>query len=192
MCRFILFVLVGLISIVMAGCGGNTAQAPDTPTQQQSQPVNSKAPQEPTQASSEITDWNTKDLSIVTNGNVAKAVKILKGNPNQSVTSAEPAAVVKTPWSYYGKLIELTGVAEVVDDYPPGSDYSKILGGGDASEVVFATEDGTIADFLLVGSSGNLKVGDSVTLRGYPVGREEVPNTLGGSFTHLILVGKYQ
>jgi hypothetical protein len=127
----------------------------------------------------------------MTNGNIARAVKLVKAGNLQTVTAAEPAAVAKTPWNYYGKVVEFTGVAEVVDDYPPDSDISKLMGGGGASEVVFVTDDGTIADFFLVGSSGDLRVGDTVTLRGYPVGREEVPNKLGGSFTHLILVGKY-
>ncbi len=185
---WLIAVLMALLMMGLIGCGASTQQD-QTPasTGNQAQPVTtSKQEADPT----EVT-WNTKDLSIMTNGNIARAVKLVKAGNLQTVTAAEPAAVAKTPWNYYGKVVEFTGVAEVVDDYPPDSDISKLMGGGGASEVVFVTDDGTIADFFLVGSSGDLRVGDTVTLRGYPVGREEVPNKLGGSFTHLILVGKY-
>jgi len=135
-------------------------------------------------------DWNYEDLDVSTNGNIQIAAKLVKSDDLQDVFPVEPAVVVKTPWNYYGKVLELSGTIELIEDYPPGGDISQVFGGGSVSEVVFMTEDGTIADFFMIGSSGNLNVGDMVTLRGYPVGRNEVENKLGGSFTHLILVGK--
>ena len=77
----------------------------------------------------------------------------------------------------------------VVEDQPPGSDISKVIGGGETSEVVIETPDGSIVDLFAMESSGTLRVGETATVCGLPVGRAEVPNAVGGNFVHLIVVG---
>jgi hypothetical protein len=136
-------------------------------------------------------NWNMKELDATKNGNIQIAVKQLQsaGDIKQNAVVAEPATVNKSPWNYYGKIVKMTGVVEVVQDYPPASDVAKMLGGKDASEIVLSTEDDTIVDMFAAVSSGSLKVGDIVTVYGYPVGQAEVDNKIGGKFTHLILVG---
>ena len=40
-----------------------------------------------------------------------------------------------------------------------------------------------------ISSVTDTKVGDTITVYGFPAGITEVPNRLGGTFTHLVLVG---
>ncbi|SEC17828.1 hypothetical protein [Paenibacillus sp. GP183] len=96
-----------------------------------------------------------------------------------------PGKVVKTPWNYYGKSISFKGTVGVVDDYPPDSALGK---SGIASEIVIECVDGTIVDFLSLVPSGDIQMNQQVIITGYPIGRTEVNNTLGGKFAHLIVV----
>jgi len=136
-------------------------------------------------------EWNTKDLNALENGNMLIAANLLKtaGDIKKDAVAVEPASVNKTPWKYYGKVVKMTGSVEVVQDYPPDSDVAKGMGVKEASEIVMTTEDGTIVDMFCSISSGSLKVGDIVTLYGYPVGQAEVENKIGGKFTHLVIIG---
>lgn len=137
--------------------------------------------------------WNTKELDAAQNGNILVAAREVASRPDtkNAAITAEPAAVAKTPWNYYGKIVKLTGVVAVVQDYPPDSDYSKLLNTQETAEIVISCRDETIVDMLCMTSSGSVKVGDTVNLYGYPVGILEVPNKLGGMFTHLMLVGNH-
>lgn len=89
-------------------------------------------------------------------------------------------------------MLCFTGTVGVVEDQPPESDLSKLLGGGETSEVVITTADGSIVDLFAMEGSGKLKKSDSARLCGLPVGRMEVTNAVGGKFTHLIVVGFIQ
>lgn len=132
-------------------------------------------------------DWNYEDTDALTNGNLEIAARLVQSNNLQDAYPVEPADVYKTPWNYYGKVIEISGTIFSVEDYPPGGDFSKQFGGGTVSEIMIMTEDGILADFLMLSSSGNLNNFDMVTLRGYPVGRVVAEN---GSSLSLALVGK--
>lgn len=140
----------------------------------------------------ETYNWNTKDIDAIQNGNIPIAVRKMKadGDIKNMATATSLEDVAKRPWDFYGKVIECTGEVGVVQDYPPGSDFSKIMGGQSCAEVVMETNDGTIVDAFISGSSGSLRVGQLATVYGYPVGISEVPNKVGGKFTHLIIVGK--
>jgi hypothetical protein len=135
--------------------------------------------------------WNTKDLEIRDNGNLAVAVRYMKATPDlRTGARMSPAAdVAKTPWNYYGTVVRLTGTVGVVQDYPPQSEVATALQSREASEIVASCEDGTIIDLFCSRGSGSVRVGDVVTLYGYPIGITEVPNRIGGTFTHLVLVG---
>jgi len=139
----------------------------------------------------EMPEWNTGDLDAMANGNIEIAAKeIKKVNNSRSVAiNPAPANVKKRPWDYYGKIIKITGTVAVVQDYPPSSDYSKMLGSPSVSTIVMETADGTIAQFLLTKSASNINVGDVATAFGFPVGTAEVDNTVGGTFTHVMFVG---
>ncbi|RIX59277.1 hypothetical protein D3P08_03740 [Paenibacillus nanensis] len=131
-------------------------------------------------------DWNLSEVDALENGNIWLAIDMLNAIKDMPAGVYEDSeAVHKTPWNYYGTPIAFTGVAVVVEDYPPGSDQSE---SGVVSDIVIETYEGTIVEFFSMVPSGSIKVGDEVTITGYPVGRTEVPNTLGGSFTHLITV----
>jgi len=169
------------------------AEAPIIETTKEPKPITPVAPTHTPIPTSKIEIiWNKSDLNITTNGNLALAVNLLKNNPgNKSeVEKGDAALIMKAPWDYYGKMISLSGAVSSAEDYPPGSDFSKLLESDKTAEIVLIADDGyTIIDMFLRTSSGTLKTGDYVTVFGYPVGRMEIENRIGGSFTHLILVG---
>lgn len=134
--------------------------------------------------------WNTGDMYVTSNGNLPLAIELLKvtGDITKTATSPAPSAVQKAPWNYYGKPVKLTGTVGIVQDYPPGNNLSVEMG-GTASEIVMFTDDGAFVDTLLSVSSGTVKMGDSVTVFGYPVGLIEGENKMGGKTTQLVLVG---
>lgn len=138
--------------------------------------------------------WNTNDPDGLTNGNIMVAARLIKSNTIPEPVKKTPAEsadeVIKAPWRYYGQTLCFEGLVAVVQDYPPGNNIAKAFGGGEASEVVMTHADGTIVDFILAGSSVGVRTGEMITRCGMPVGRIEAPNTLGGKFTHLSLVGK--
>lgn len=57
--------------------------------------------------------WNTSDVNIETNGNIAVAAQLLANTQpdelKQNITEPDPALVMKAPWEYYGKPIKVTG-----------------------------------------------------------------------------------
>lgn len=130
--------------------------------------------------------WNANEPDAMKNGNIPKAIdmlKVMKETPAGEPVS--PDEVMKAPWSFYGKPLIFTGEVAVVEDYPPGSDFGKA---GLASDIVIETGDGTIVEFFSMVPSGSMKAGQTVSITAYAVGRTEVENKLGGSFTHLIAV----
>lgn len=130
--------------------------------------------------------WNKNETDAMKNGNIFLAVDMIKAIKEIPVGEAtDPAIVIKTPWNYYGKPISFTGSVAVVEDFPPGSDQGKA---GIAADVVLQTNDGTIVEFFSMVPSGDIKENQQLTVTGYPVGRTEVDNKLGGKFTHLIVV----
>jgi len=135
--------------------------------------------------------WNTKDVNIESNGNISIAVRELKnsGDIKSRAENVPPATVMKSPWKYYGKIVKLTGEVGIAQDYPPGSDISKSFGGGEVGELVLVNEDSTFIDYINVGSTGDINVGDKAVVYGYPVGLVEVGNKLGGKTTQLVIVG---
>lgn len=138
-------------------------------------------------------DWNIQNPDALTNGNIPLAVKYIQSRTSKTVgTPANAASVLKTPWKYYGKMLCFSGTVGVVEDQPPGSDISKVFGGGETSEVVIRTDDGSIVDLFAMESSGKLKKGETARVCGLPVGRAEVTNAIGGKFTHLMVVGFIQ
>lgn len=135
--------------------------------------------------------WNTSEPDAQKNGNVSIAVDLIKSNGNlkSMATSPNPAEVAKAPWNYYGKVVKISGQISDIREYPVGSDWSKNLGGKEAGQIVIGSDDGTITDMFVVGTTSDLKNGDNVTLYGYPVGISDVDNKLGGKTTQLFIVG---
>lgn len=137
--------------------------------------------------------WNTNDMDVATNGNLLIAIGAMQDRSalqlEQVAIDAVPGSVFKAPWNYYGKVVKIAGTVGIVQEYPPNNAASQAVG-GHLSEIVMATRDMTFVDFLLLGSSGSISVGDAVTVYGLPIGQEDVTNRLGGQTTQLVLVGK--
>ncbi len=133
-------------------------------------------------------EWNKSDPDMMSNGNLQLAVSMLQAMEQlPKGTNADAEQVLKTPWNYYGKALTFTGQVAVVEDYPPSSDTAQM---GIQSDIVIESTDGTIVEFFSLVPSGSIKVGDQITITGYPIGRTEVENRLGGNFTHLMIVTK--
>lgn len=190
----LLFVLIGALG---SGDSEEGKPASDNTTTQSQETTSSETTQVNTsEESKSVTDplllsWNKTDINAMSNGNISVAVEALslaQSSVGNSV-SEQPQKVIKAPWNYYGKFIKFTGLVAVVQDFPPGSDISNALNTETSTDVVIETDDGTIVEFFGAVSSGDLQVGDQVTFYGYPVGTAEVDNKMGGSFTHLLIVG---
>lgn len=136
-------------------------------------------------------DWNKQETDAMKNGNIPFGIRTILANPalRSKAKTQDPQMVAKTPWNYYGQVVKLSGQVGVVQDFPQGSDFGQMLGGHDGSDIVIASQDGTIVELFCMKPSGRMKVGDNVNLYGYPTGITEVPNRLGGNDVHLILIG---
>jgi len=134
-------------------------------------------------------DWNRTEIDAQKNGNMAFAVQKILANPSlrNQATIEDPQTVAKTPYNFYGQVIKFTGTVAVVQDYPAGSDNA--IAGKESSDIVTVTSDQTIVESLCMKSSSDMRVGDTVNLYGYPAGVMDVPNRVGGSDVHLIIVG---
>lgn len=134
------------------------------------------------QESSDL-NWNKSEPDALQNGNVQLAVDLVKEmSPLSTGEVAYPIEVVKSPWNFYGKTLSFTGIVQDVTDFPPGSEDIR------TADVLIQTTDGTLVEFFSTVSSGDIQTGNEVTLTGFPAGRMEVDNALGGTYTHLIMV----
>lgn len=134
-------------------------------------------------------DWNRQENDAMKNGNLTLAVQKILANPNlrNQATTLDPQMVAKTPYNYYGQIGKFTGTVAVVQDYPTGSDNA--IAGKESSDIVMVCSDETVVESFCMKSSGNMRVGDTVNLYGYPAGVTDVPNRLGGKDVHLIIIG---
>lgn len=78
--------------------------------------------------------------------------------------------------------MKFTGEVNVVTDYPPSDEIPV------RSEIIIVTDDDVIVDFFSLVPSGDIEVGDEVTISGLVTGRAEVENESGGTYTHLMVV----
>lgn len=162
-------------AVGIAGCGSSSSNdSAKNTTKQEQQEIK----------------WNKSEPDAMKNGNIALAAKEVKNNTTlaASATDQDPAAVIKAPWDYYGKVIKFTGTVALVQAMPPESDVGKAMG-GQCGEIVIEAQD-TIIDAIIAGDVTNIQEDQQVTFYAYPVGRTEVQNKLGGTFTHLVVVGR--
>lgn len=167
-----------IVIVIIAGIvGGNNSDSSNS----QSKETNSTFPDK----------WNTSENDLHKNGNMTYAVNLIKKDSNvkSKATSIDPATVAKCPFKYYGQAIRAAGTINDIQDYAPGADWSKNLGGGQAGQIVIKTDDGTLIDMFVVGTTGNLKKDDYVILYGYPIGLTKNDNSAGGKTTELGIVG---
>lgn len=164
--------------LVLAGCGGEAA----APTPSPSAEVAAPAPA-PAQAT-----WNLENPDGMTNGNLQLATSMYMRGDEIPQAEASIAVVKKAPWNFYGKRLCFPAVTARVDEMPPGSDLAKAMNG--AGEIVAVTDDEHIIDMIVVGGTGDIEAGRRLNMCGLVVGKTEVPNAVGGTFTHLMMVGK--
>ena len=171
-------------SLAFGGCGDSNSTQNTASTQKQEQKVQTEKKHE--------VQWNKSEPDAMKNGNFALAVKELKKNNNalsDSAVNQDAASVIKAPWNYYGQIISFTGIVASVQAEPPESKMGKVMG-GQCGEIVMQSDQETIVDAMVSGDVTGIENGQQVTIYAYPVGRTEVPNRIGGSFTHLVVVGR--
>ena len=137
--------------------------------------------------------WNETDVDASTNGNIATAAEIMRRTNvtvNQQPSHVLPSLIMTAPWKYYGQMQCYLGEVSMIRGYPDGSAVSKLIGGGDASEVVIMVGDGTILDFVLFGDAESKEIAGNIYVCGLPVGRVEVDNQLGGKTSQLMMIGR--
>ena len=174
-----------LTCFIIVGCGDNKSSDTNN-IKQNSQSATTTTKSEPAEPT-----WNKSEVDATKNGNLQIAVKEMMKHQNLSdiAIQADPIAVYRSPWDYYGKVVTFTGTAYVLENMPPENNMSKLFGGS-MCEVIISYDGGEIVDGLLAGDTNNLQVGQTVTFYGYPIGRTEVPNKMGGKFNHLMVIGR--
>lgn len=141
----------------------------------------------PQQTASQMTVplWNIKDTNFETNGNIVTAFEELKKSTKadliKSAVPVESQILKQAVWKYYGKIVKVSYNGNVpgllLKTYPPGSDISNRLGGGEISEIAYNETGGGI-DCLLLGDIGSYKIigasrlGTPFNIYGYAVGYE--------------------
>ncbi len=182
---FLVLVVIGIVVGKDDTKKDNTQTATQTSSSTETKKTEDKA------ASTKAPEWNTSEMDAQKNGNIKIAAKLVKNDSNLAAKAetASAAEVIKRPWDYYGKVLKFEGTAAVLQDYPAGSDVGKILGGESCEVVMTIGNEETIVDGLLRGTTKGLSNGQRVVIYGYPVGISEVPNKVGGKFTHLVIVG---
>lgn len=146
-------------------------------------PVQSAIATPTTQPPALRTEWNFDDTNVETNGNVEVAIALLQDIDQLDAPIHDVEPIMRAPWKWYGTLVCFVNVVALIQDEP-------LEQGMEIGDVVTASGDGHIVEYLLLGGSGSIAVGSRVKLCGFPVGRMQVDNKLGGKFTHLMIVGK--
>jgi len=179
--KAIAFCTLLLFTIAAAGCGGSSPPS----SQSIKSTINS-------QSKKTGMAWNSSEPDIAKNGNLAVAVSLLKPLNDASIrgmaVSADPATVKDTPKNYYGKMLKIKGEVIDVRDYAADSDVVKALGGR-ASQVILTSGNAILVNFIYLGQSSDILVGDDVMIFGYPVGTAAVEGS-NAKATALALVGK--
>ena len=166
--------------LVLGGCSDAAMQG----EAQSASPV--AAPAEA--ASASRTTWNVDDVDGLTNGNLMLAAQMLMRGDALPQADASIAAAMKAPWNFYGKRVCFPALVGHVDEMPPGSDLAKEFGG--AGEIVAVGQGDNIIDMIVVGGTGDIEPDRELNMCGLVVGKTDVPNAIGGTFTHLVMVGK--
>ncbi len=141
-------------------------------------------------------DWNTSELDSSKNGNLLKATDFLNQISQTELESMESTDilmndVVKKPWEYYGKFINIGAFVVGVTAYPPDSDISKTYNpNGIVTELMLTTGDlSANTSFLYLGDATNFNENDFIVVTGLPCGIFSKPNAQGVEYRYLIMTG---
>lgn len=187
--------MVLLFAFTVAACGSNDSKQSGKTPAASSESQTTEKKEQPKQKANKVSEeakWNKSDINAQSNGNIAIAANIVKRNKaaiKENAQTVNAAEVMRRPWDYYGKVYKFQGVAEVLQDYPPASDLGKLLGGECCEIVMTADNQETIVDGIVLGSTKGLQEGSIAEIYGYVAGTMEVPNKIGGNFTHLVVIG---
>lgn len=185
--------IIGIITSLIVFCFTVANHEPvntkDTTSSSTTTEVTNTKDVETTTSNTQNLEWNKSELDALKNGNIPIAAQLVVKDNNLApkAEQANPDEVIKRPWDYYGKVITFTGQVGYMQDYPKESEFGQAFN-GDAFELVMTSGD-TIVDIIGKGSTAGISDGQTITTYAYPVGVTEVPNKVGGSFKHLIVVG---
>ena len=183
--KLLAILIICVLSFGVLGCGGDEPQKETASSSSSSAAQETKKPE----TNAQTLNWNKSEIDALKNGNIPIAAQLVVKDNNLApkAEQANPDEVIKRPWDYYGKVITFTGQVGYMQDYPKESEFGQAFN-GDAFELVMTSGD-TIVDVIGKGSTAGISDGQTITTYAYPVGVTEVPNKVGGSFKHLIVVG---
>ncbi len=140
------------------------------------------------------TGWNTKTTNVDEDShNWEKAVGLVYRYPdyihNASDNWIDVADALKSPWKYYGQVVNLSGSIYSIEEFPPGSDIVQLFPEG-CYHAMLNTGHGTQSTALyIVGSAGNVYDDAMVTVKGYIFGHSNLITGLGGKAKGLSFIG---
>ena len=141
------------------------------------------------------TGWNTENTNAdEDNTNFQKAGDLIKKYPDYlrqaEAISPAPQSMLKKPWDYYGKAVELTGMIYSVEQLPPGDSIVKFFHKDCCHAMFVPAGDDVTFSLYIVGASDNLQDNMTVTARGFTYGHIGLVNTqFGGTSKGVGMIG---
>ena len=98
---------------------------------------------------------------------------------------------LKKTWSYYGKVVNMSGRIYSINQLPPNSSDAKAFGGQCYHAMLAISEgyDPITVSMHIIGDSSNIAEDSIVNVKGYIFGQARLVNRLGGSSRGLAFIG---
>lgn len=136
-------------------------------------------------------DVTTTDVSQ-DDTNIQKVAALIVKYPKHvheaSANWINVADAMKKPWEYYGEVVNMSGYAYAIEQFPPGSPTAKFFG-GQCYYAMLATDDGVAVSMHIIGDSSGVEENMRLNVKGYIYGHEKLVNKLGGESRGLAFVG---
>ena len=142
------------------------------------------------------TGWNLKTTDTSNNhANWEKATDLVKKYPDYIHGAAEnwvdAEDVLKKPFEYYGKVVNMSGRVYSIEQLPPGNSVAKFFGGKCYHAMLAVTEGYApiTVSMYIVGDSSGIAEDSYINVKGYIYGHAKLVNRLGGGSRGIAFVG---
>ena len=134
------------------------------------------------------TGW--KDNEIESQANFEKAVHFVADHTDYvkfaNADYPDLQSALKQPWTYYGKIVCISGEVGTVTQEPPGQSVAKIFGGKYFHTVI---QGNFPVSIHIKGMSDHIREGQRIRVKGLIVGQTQLQNMMGGSPRGVEFVG---
>lgn len=132
--------------------------------------------------------WDTENLQD-NQKNLEKAILFVATNSDYVKNAPENYVDLndasKTPWKYYGKIVDISGPVGVVTQEPPGHSISKVFDG----EYFHTVIQGDFPVSTNIKGMASVSEGQRMHVKGLIVGTTKLTNRFGGGSTGIEFVG---